>query len=284
MQLCAFFSSPKERIMIAPGKHKVRSYYRPTKAPTISIPFGLRSVAYNITGKDWQDHREIKHFTQLFWTVRGTGQFTVNNQQYDLPENHAFFYRQGDEHIIKTISRVWEYRFLTIDGNMQSTILEGFNFPRHPIEAGPCPDDLFIKLESQVKDITPSGQRQAAATAYTIISLVAGYQQDKSTPPIIDEALGIMQAQYQDPNLNINTIAGMLNIHRSRLSKLFHEITGITLIDYLISLRIHTGLSLLKETTLTISEIADKTGYSNPDYFAKAVKKATGKSPKLFRQ
>lgn len=270
--------------MIAPGKHQVKSFYRPTKEPTIKIPFGLRSVAYNITGKGWRDCKAVKNFIQLFWTIRGTGAFIVDNKTHLLPENHAFFYLHGDEHLIHTKSDIWEYRFLTIDGEMSTDIIKGFNIPRHPMQTGPCPNNLFIKLESQVKDISPFGQRQAAATAYNIISLACSMQYQDSKHPVIDEAIIIMQDSFEDHNLNINTLASKLKIHRSRLSKLFHETTGVTLIDYLISLRIHKGLSLLKETTLSIGEIAELSGYNNADYFAKAVKKATGNSPKHFRQ
>lgn len=271
--------------MIAPKKHNVHLLYRPVKEPTTAMPFGLRSVGHNIAGVDWVDCIQVKNFIQLFWSVRGTGEFIIDGDRYLLPEKYVALYLVGDKHLITAVSREWEYRFITIDGAMGMDMIKAFKFSRPPSRAGSCPEELFIKLETQVKDITPFGQRQAASTAYQILSLACGLQhQDIQFSQLIQNCIDIMQTEFADPDLNINSIALKLNIHRSRLSKLFHQISGVTLIDYLISLRVHKGLSLLKETTLSIGEIAELTGYNSADYFAKAVKKATGRSPKYFRQ
>ncbi|WP_422100095.1 helix-turn-helix domain-containing protein [Tenacibaculum maritimum] len=40
---------------------------------------------------------------------------------------------------------------------------------------------------------------------------------------------------------------------------------------------------LLKQTNLNISEIADKTGFSDSSHFNKTFKKYTGRNPSAFR-
>jgi len=48
--------------------------------------------------------------------------------------------------------------------------------------------------------------------------------------------------------------------------------------------RIQHALSLLKETDLSIEEIARHSGYTDPDYFARVVRKTVGVSPTEFRR
>jgi AraC-like DNA-binding protein len=271
-------------MIIEERKHKVRLYYRPTKLPTVPLPMGLRSVGHNMAGLDWQDYPQTKSFIQLFWSVNGSGKFLIDGETHLLPENHVVLYWIGDKHLIWAASRVWEYRFITLDGPKASSLIKTFDFPRTPVFSGPCPLDLFYALERQVKDVTPSGQYKAAATAFSILSKARVHDPSNSSKDrLIESCKRIIEQEFSQPDLNVNRIAERLSIHRSRLSRLFRETYNMSLVDYLISMRIQKGLSLLNETDLTVKEIAHLTGYDTADYFAKSVKKATGQSPKAFR-
>lgn len=70
----------------------------------------------------------------------------------------------------------------------------------------------------------------------------------------------------------------------SVISKLFSEVEGITLEQYLILLKIEKVKELLVYNELTLSEIAFQLGYSSVAYLSNQFKKITGLTPSQFKQ
>lgn len=75
-------------------------------------------------------------------------------------------------------------------------------------------------------------------------------------------------------------------MHRdySAISKLFSEVEGITLEQYLILLKIEKVKEWLVYNELTLSEIAFRLGYSSVAYLSNQFKKVTGLTPSNFKQ
>jgi two-component system, response regulator YesN len=67
------------------------------------------------------------------------------------------------------------------------------------------------------------------------------------------------------------------------LSRVFKEKTGRGFNKYRLELKINSAKQLLKESRDTVSQIAYKVGYHNPDSFMKMFKRITGRTPSEFR-
>jgi two-component system response regulator YesN len=84
-------------------------------------------------------------------------------------------------------------------------------------------------------------------------------------------------------DIAIRQISQIFFINPSYLSQLFKKEVGETFTKYLMKLRIQYSCELLKDTSLNISEIAEKSGYADYFYFARVFKKVTGDTPSQFR-
>lgn len=261
-----------------------KAIYRPTKTPTTNLPFGARSVGHYIVHHDYTEKRVVKQFVQLFWGIEGQGEFEIDGKLHLLNPGEVCFFFPGDEHFINGYSDEWNYRWLTLDGDLNKKTVERFNLSKSPALAGPCPEELFLKLEREILDNTPRSQCLASATAYSILALASGGSRKHDTEPSIAEQSVIMiKANFSDPYFDVNQLADMLEINRSQLSRLFREEMHTTLKDYIVACRLQKGMSIIKETSMPIAKIAKKCGYSSADYFAKAIRNATGFSPREFR-
>lgn len=69
----------------------------------------------------------------------------------------------------------------------------------------------------------------------------------------------------------------------SYLSNLFSEVEGTTIEKYYISQKIEKVKELLKYDELSISQIADRLGYSSVAYLSNQFKKQTGLSPSFYK-
>ena len=263
----------------------IRGVYRPSPAPTVPLPFGARSVGYYAVRAGWADTTLVKNFTQLFWGLEGEGGFTLGGRERALGPGQVFHYLPGDEHRIRALSARWRYRWLTLDGALGAATLGAFELGRLPRAAGDCPEELFLRLEQEVLDVSHAGQRAASASAYAILAAACGR---KAMPgrgeAVADACAALLKERFADPLLDVNAAAARLKIHRTTLSKLFKARTGLPPGDYLASLRLQRALSLLKETRLNVAEVAALSGFADPDYFCKAFKKALGSTPARFRK
>lgn len=84
--------------------------------------------------------------------------------------------------------------------------------------------------------------------------------------------------------IRLEDLAEINDISVSHLSKKFKLVTGMNFSYYLNSIRIGHAKKLLTETTLSISEISEKCGFNDSNYFAYVFKKSEGISPVSFRK
>jgi AraC-like DNA-binding protein len=77
--------------------------------------------------------------------------------------------------------------------------------------------------------------------------------------------------------------ARALRVSTRVLRTAVHEETGLTPIDYVVTLRIVRARELLASTTLSIGEIARAVGYDDPAYFSRLFARRVGESPSRFR-
>lgn len=74
--------------------------------------------------------------------------------------------------------------------------------------------------------------------------------------------------------------ASKCHLSVSRFHYVFKEATGFSPVEYINKVRIERAEDLLNNTNLTISEISDMVGFSDPNYFRRIFKKYTRISPK----
>lgn len=79
-------------------------------------------------------------------------------------------------------------------------------------------------------------------------------------------------------------LADRLNYEYNYLSSLFSSVEGITLEQYIIRQRIEKVKELLFYDELTLSEIADKLGYSSVAHLSGQFKKITGLTPSELKR
>jgi YesN/AraC family two-component response regulator len=79
-------------------------------------------------------------------------------------------------------------------------------------------------------------------------------------------------------------IESQLNKDYSYLSSLFSDVEGTTIEKFIINQKIERVKELLVYNEHTLSEIADKMGYSNVAYLSSQFKKVTGLTPSHFKQ
>ena len=98
----------------------------------------------------------------------------------------------------------------------------------------------------------------------------------------IKPAIDYIETNY-DSAISLAHVAKAVHLSVSRLAHLFKEQMGITIIEYLTSVRIEHAKRLLLTTDKSCTEICFSVGYNNQSYFTRTFKELVGLTPRQFK-
>ncbi|QZT37133.1 helix-turn-helix domain-containing protein [Halosquirtibacter xylanolyticus] len=89
----------------------------------------------------------------------------------------------------------------------------------------------------------------------------------------------VLQRNYHRKDFSVDTFADLAGMSRSNLHIKLKSVTGESTSSFVMKFRIQKGLELLKTEQYTITEISDKIGFNNPNYFSSNFRKHFGLTP-----
>ena len=98
----------------------------------------------------------------------------------------------------------------------------------------------------------------------------------------IDRLHRIIRNNIGDSEFNIDSIALEMGLSRSAFFKKVKKQTGFAPVDLIKEFRLSHAAELLQTTTLSITEVAYKSGFRDPGYFGKCFRKRYGQSPREY--
>jgi len=101
---------------------------------------------------------------------------------------------------------------------------------------------------------------------------------------IIEKIKQYIEEHYSDPNLSVDTLAGIAGLSINYMRKIFKDITMVSLNQYITGLRFEKAKQLLLTTDLPANKIGEMVGMDNTKYFYISFKKYCGKTPDHYRK
>lgn len=87
----------------------------------------------------------------------------------------------------------------------------------------------------------------------------------------------IIKERYNQ-KLTVSNIAEEIGISESYLHRIFHIVKGISINDYINKFRIDLAQKLIIDKKITLNDLSNNVGFSDPAYMSRVFKKYTGKS------
>lgn len=124
---------------------------------------------------------------------------------------------------------------------------------------------------------------QASALLLNIFSDIIGRGGKNSVNVYADRIKDHIGERYAE-EITSADIEKLCGISYKHICTVFKEHTGMTVKKYLICKRIEAACRLLEETSLTVSEIAEKVGMGDVYYFSRIFSREKGCSPMKYRK
>ena len=214
----------------------------------------------------------VRNYTLLHYVVSGKGTFFSGGNLYQLQAGDVFRILPGEVTVYKADKDdPWVYRWLGFNGELSQKIAQLPPTFKVSATAARC----FMMEESEVD------------TEYRIASkLFRLYAELFSSTRHTENYVGRVQNYiefYYMQKIRVEDIAKLLNLDRRYLSRLFRQKTGMTVQEYLISVRMEEATQCLSRG-LSVGETAELCGYSDAFLFSKMFKRRLGVSPAAWKK
>lgn len=152
-------------------------------------------------------------------------------------------------------------------------------------------DDSEQLLESDewtmLGNMDSHGNWPSAVTFIRDIAARIFYYQSKQQKDyrqvVIDQVENYISGHLSE-DLSLTRLADMVHLNKTYLSKLYKQATGVGLSDYILEIRLTASKELLLRSQMKIQDITMLVGLESAAYFARLFRKATGMTPKEYRE
>ena len=247
---------------------------------------GLQSCAPSHTwGPGVRDHYLI-HLM-----VSRLGQYTVCGRSSTLGEGHLFLVNPNQ---IVTYcadpNDPWEYYWVGFNGAFANKLIQQIPFTdQNPVYHCCERDELQQALLAIYHARGPEPRHEAAMVGHLYLFLSSLMKQAQecdsrvgnASSQYVHGAIKYIQFNYSH-DISIDDIAHAVGVSRSHLYRVFMSNVGQSPIDYLTNYRIGEACNLLRDSKLSIAEIAVSVGFFDQFYFSRVFKKTKGVPPSRY--
>ena len=106
----------------------------------------------------------------------------------------------------------------------------------------------------------------------------------KEDQQLISKLVEVIHAQMANDDIDMEHIAAALSLSPKQLRTRVMDITGMTLVAYVLQVRLNYARRLIPNESLSLTAISSKCGFQNLSYFSKTFKQQFGVSPQQYRK
>jgi len=168
--------------------------------------------------------------------------------------------------------------FLENEALIQRFFTSGVLCAQLPSELWEEADHLFFEVSENEGLISLSGLIKLLA--WTDRYALEGHPSPKG---FAAGAMGYINRHIRE-YITVDDICGHVHMSKYYFCRKFKELTGMTVMDYVLQTRVTLAKSMLQTSDRSISHISDHCGFSSESYFCRIFKKNTGMTPLQYRR
>jgi AraC-like DNA-binding protein len=149
-------------------------------------------------------------------------------------------------------------------------------------------EQLAAELEKELAEQRPGFEAAARVKLVELIVFLSrAYDATETTEAHallrVGHVIGALENDFSK-GWKIEELLRIAHMSRSSLMRVFRKATGQAPVEYLVRLRTQKAMELLRNTDLSITEIALQTGFNDSNYFARQFNKLMEESPSAYRK
>ena len=261
----------------------------------------LGKYHYTYTRKQLPAHTH-RQMLEICYCSKGEQIYEVDGQVYRIKGGDLFVTFPGERHgtgkypeekgelywiIIRIHQKKKPVSFLGSEGRLaeewQNRLLQ---LPRH-YKGNPSLKNTLEKIFSLFttqKDPFTLIRIQHLIAGYLLQVIACSQKQVVGKRSDKLEAIDTFIRKNVDEPVILQELADIAGLSLSRFKSWFKEETGTTPLDYVLRYKLKVAQQLLEKGDLSVTDIAFRTGFPNPQYFATVFRKFTGLRPSDYKK
>lgn len=242
----------------------------------------ITDTEYSYEFIDWHFH-EHSHFEL---TLRGTT--SVGNRKEKIPygaDTLLFHNRREPHYNVKPSGLTRAFQLEVSEDWFRRFELDEDRLPDSAIIAHPAVKLQFYNLYKESKlavEAPPLAIDTLAVDIFTTLNRLA-VRSERGRPDWVARIEDRLRDELAAPP-TLQQLALDLNLHWAHLSREFPRHFNCTFGSYIRRIRVEKSLSLLRDTSLSLTEIAAAGGFSDQSHFIRCFREFLGLAPKEFRK
>lgn len=244
-------------------------------------------------------------FNELVLVTRGRGTHFSREGEFQLGEGSVFFIPPGVQHGYKDVEDLALYNILMGESMLAKNILDlsdipGFNSLFKSVETIPTlllnPTQLaevipileYMEKEADDQSFGSASKTLAYSYLLNLILLLSRFYDEtpRENNQMAHRLWSVMAFMDKNKNRSLTTgdLTGIANMSTSTLNRYFKLATGLSPIEYHLHKRIAYACALIQKRGLSIAEVAEATGFADPNYFSRQFRKVMDTTPKDYQK
>ena len=238
-------------------------------------------------------HFHAKH--ELYYLEKGKTKYFIGNEIFLLeagdmifvPKNTFHKTDNSDESGVERILFTFDDETLGEDAQKHLRPLYEQKLIRMPPDRQYEVQTLFHHLATEERKKETDYQEMQQLYFRQLLILISRCVQNRSIPNL-DSTLNLVQniakyiSEHVSEDLSLASLSKRYALSACYLSRIFGEVTGIGLNEYINISRVTEAEKLLQTTEMSITDIALACGYNDSNYFAAVFKRIKGITPKKY--
>lgn len=248
------------------------------------------------TQKSSMPHVHYHDLHELYYMARGSTTYYIGNKIYHIQRGNFVFIPKGILHktAYETQSSI-ERLLINFSDAIFTNELQEIKQELYSSRVINIPEEKIPFFEALLKQIESEDRQKDAYSPIVlrlhITQLLVALCRYKchftpvfsGTDQTIYDISKYISRHFQE-SFSLKELSQTFSMSESHLSRTFKFHTGIGLTEYITYVRITHAEKLLKETSLSITQIAQQCGYSDSNYFSTVFKRVKQLSPQKYRK
>lgn len=216
-----------------------------------------------------------RDYAALTFRVKGTTTIKVDNKTYRVHANEVLYLPQG-------VAYTAEYDDNEILAIHFKTHLSDREAEVYTLVNSEEIFKSFLKAYEIWKNKEPGYEANVLSRLYSILGQLCTNTVSEKIPIHFTQALSYINVHYKDSALSQSNICRSIGISPTTLRTLFRKYYQKTPTEYITQLRLEHARTLIS-CGMPVEQAAEQSGFSDPKYFARVVKKHLHCTPRELK-
>jgi AraC family transcriptional regulator, arabinose operon regulatory protein len=241
----------------------------------------INSLLYSecVAEWSWDTRKNLLVDYDLWFVTKGQGTLRTDSEVFNLSQGSCFILRPGKGYLA---THNPDYP-LTV----YAVHFELLTIPDRELPFALILND-FVFFEELCRKLLQADEFNREIWMNAILDVFVRSYDSKTIRLTVNQKRTLKIRHFIEENLisklSLDDISASIFLSRNQCSRIFKQVTGETIQNYILKKRLEKASALLLQSNLPIKSVARLSGYSDPAFFCRQFKKFQTYTPQEFRR